>query len=539
MSDDQTIDGNAIFKHIKKMYSEKEYRQRYQRLDYMKRSEKQIEAFNAPFRFLSVRAGNRSGKSEYAMMYSGCALLDRWPSDYTGYKFVRPNIVRSVSFNEWIIGPDGTTVRDVQQAKLLGGLTQDELGTGWLPLDALRHPITLSRGVSGLADKVLVTRDDGTLANLKFLTSQQDRQSFQGDAVDLIILDEDPGKRGEEIFPELIARTVGTGGRIIHTATPLAGITPIRQFFREGGKADRGEIRISIYQNPFLTPEDIRIAEASYSERERATRLMGDDLPGYGAVFNFEESSYLHDMRPEDVPDYWPWINAVDFSHNGLSSQAHPFAFVSCAVDPTTKTLYVMHALRIKQQLPPVHVQAIKQWPAWDAVTAWGADGHQRDSSGASFYQNYKSLGLPMRSTHAVLPKTGGVNLEAQFALLEQMFSKGQLKIARHLVDLREELRDLHYDKNGDYVPEADDLASALRYAAMDMKYARTLPSPDNPNPRKNEPTMAKGIDDWDIFTGKPDAPSGERELVSVWDKRSRKGSDMCIGLDIDPWSGR
>jgi phage terminase large subunit-like protein len=504
--DTETIDGNQIFRHVKKLYSEKEYRQRYQRLDYMTRTPKQVAAFNDQHRFLSVRAGNRSGKSEFAMMYSACALLDRWPSDYAGYEFVRPKIVRNVTFNEWIIGPDGTTVRDVQQAKLLGGLTQDELGTGWVPLGALRHSITLSRGVSGLADKALVTRDDGTLASLKFLTSQQDRQSFQGDAVDLIILDEDPGKRGEEIFPELIARTVGTGGRVLHTATPLAGLSFIRRFFREGGKADRGEVRMSIYDNTFLSPEDIRIAEASYSERERATRLMGDDLPGYGAVFNFDEATYLHDMKPEDVPEHWLWINAVDFSHGGLSSQSHPFAFVSCCVDPSTQTLYVMHALRIKQQLPPVHVAAIKQWGGWDATTSWPADGHQRaDTTGQTFASVYKSLGLNLRGTHATL-KTGGYGLEATFALMESMFATGKLKIARHLLELREELRDLHYDKNNEYVPENDDLTSALRYAVMDMRYARMLgvmrgnsfPGASN----RNGP--AKGLDDWDLFTGRP-----------------------------------
>lgn len=512
MSDEQTIDGNAIYKHTKKLYSEREYRQRFARLDFMQRTPKQIDAFNDAHRFLSVRAGNRSGKSEFAMMFSACALLDRFPSDYTGYRFVRPKIVRNVTFNEWIIGPDGTTVRDVQQAKLLGGLTQDELGTGWLPLDALRHPITLSRGVSGLADKALVTRDDGTLASLKFLTSQQDRQSFQGDAVDLIILDEDPGKRGEEIFPELIARTVGTGGRIIHTATPLAGLSFIRRFFREGGKADRGEVRMSIYDNTFLSPEDIRIAEASYSERERATRLMGDDLPGYGAVFNFDEATYLHDMKPEDVPEYWLWINAIDFSHGGLSSQSHPFAFISCAVDPNTQTLYAMHALRIKQQLPPVHVAAIKQWGAWDATTSWPADGHQRaDTTGQTFASVYKSLGLNLRGSHATL-KTGGYGLEATFALMESMFATGKLKIARHLLELREELRDLHYDKNNEYVAENDDLASALRYAVMDMRHARMLGVmrgnffPGGAN--KNGP--AKGLDDWDIWSGRP-FRTGER----------------------------
>ena len=473
--DDITLDGNAIFKHTKKMYSEKEYRQRFGRLDFMQLTEKQKLVFEDDHKFLSVRAGNRSGKTEVACIYSACALLGRWPKNFAGYNFVPPKIARSATFNEWVIGPTGVNVRDVQQAKLIGGLTQSELGTGWLPLDSLRHPIALSRGVAGLADRVLVTRDDGSNASLTFKTHEMQREAFQGDAVDLVILDEDPGKRGGEIWPELTARIVGTGGRIMHTATPLAGMSPIRKFFREPGHPERGEIRMSIYDNTFLTPEDIAVAESSYGERDRATRLYGDDLPGHGAVFNFDEKTYLHDMPPSTVPLHWRWINAMDFSHGGLSSQAHPWAFVSCAYDPTTDTIYVMHALRIKQQLPPVHVAAMKRWGAWDAPCAWPADGHQRgNDSGDTFSGLYKNLGVAMRPTHATLPD-GTVSMEATLALMEGRFATGRLKIARHLVELRDELRDLHYDDDNKYIAEDDDLASALRYAVMDVRYARTL----------------------------------------------------------------
>ena len=477
--DQETINGDAIYRHTKKMYSEREYRQKFARLDYMTLSEKQRAVYEDDHKFLCVRAGNRSGKSEVAAIYSACAMLKRWPKQYGGYKFVPPKIARSVSFNTWLIGPTGVSVRDVLQARMIGGLTQSELGTGWLPLSSLRHPIALSRGVAGLADKVLVTRDDDTLAALTFKTHEMQREAFQGDACDLIVLDEDPGRKGEEIWPELTARIVGTGGRIIHTATPLAGLSPIRKFFREPGHPERGEIRMSIYDNTFLTAEDIAVAEASYSERERMTRLYGDDLPGHGAVFNFDEKTYLHDLQPGQVPSHWRWINGMDFSHHGLSSTAHPWAFVSCAYDPTSETLYVMHALRIKQQLPPVHVAALRKWGAWDAPCAWGADGNQRgNDKGDTFAQIYKGLGVPLRSTHATLP-SGGVSLEATFALMEGMFAQGKLKIARHLTELREELRELHYEESASgapkYVAEDDDAASALRYAVMDLRYARTL----------------------------------------------------------------
>lgn len=475
MTEDQdTLDGNAVFKHMQKLHSEREFRQRFNKLDYLQRTPKQVQCFDDRHKFLALRAGNRSGKTEFACSYTACALLDRWPKDYAGYQFIRPNIARSTTFNAWMIGPTGVNVRDVQQAKLLGGLTPADLGTGWLPLSALRHPINLSRGASGLADKVLITRDDGSLASLVFKTHEMSREAFQGDAVDLGVLDEDPGRKGEEIWPELTARIIGTGGRIIHTATPLAGISAVRKFFKEPGHPERGEIRMSIYDNTFLTKEDIALAEASYSERERATRLFGDDLPGFGAVFNFAEDTYLHDLNPRDiVSDGWRWINAMDFSHNGLSSQAHPWAFVSCAVSPNG-TVFVMDAIRIKQQLPGEHFRAMKQQcKMWDAPCAWGADGNQRaNERGDTFCQVYRDLGVPMLREHATM-REGGVSLEGSHALLERMFADGSLKIARHLHELREEIRELHYDDKNRYVPEADDIASAMRYAVMSVRYAR------------------------------------------------------------------
>ena len=476
MSDDQiTIDGNQIYRHMKKLYSEKEYRQRYNKLDFYKPTDKQRECHNNTSRYLLIRAGNRSGKTTFACAETAYQLLGMRPSWHQGFWAPRPKIARSEDFAAWMIGPTSVVVRDVMQAQILGGTTQDTLGTGWIPLSALRHQLIFSRGISGLVDKVSVTRSDGKLATLSFKTQEMSADAFQGSAIDLIILDEDPGKAGEQMLPELLARLIGTGGRFIHSATPRAGgNTALRKFFREQNRPERGEIRASIYDNSYLTPEDIKAAEGQYSERERMTRLYGDDLPGFGAVINLTEETYLHNLRSDQVPAHWPWINGMDMSHFGLSSQAHPWAFVSCCLDPSTFTMYVMQALRIKQQLAPVHVAALKKWENWDAPCAWGADGNQRDSSGSTFAGIYKALGVPLRSTHATL-KDGSVSLEATISLMEMMLSQGKLKIGSWLTELREELRDWHFDDNNKVVAEQDDLVSALRYAVMDQRYAKVL----------------------------------------------------------------
>jgi phage terminase large subunit-like protein len=527
--DEEFIDGNAVFRHAKKMYSEKEYRQRYQRRDFFVEHEAQRRAFTDTHKFLNVRAGNRSGKTTYVAVEASYQLTGTAkPKRLQGFVHPVSKIDRGpFAFRCWMIGPTSVVVRDVLQAQILGGVTQDTLGTGWLPLSSLRHQITMSRGIANLADKVMITRDDGSLADLSFKTHEMDAAAFQGDAVDLVILDEDPGRKGEFIWPELVARIIGTGGRIIHTATPRAGLSPVRKFFKEAGHPERGEVRMSIYDNTYLSPEDIATAESSYSERERATRLFGDDMPGAGAVFNVSEEQYLHSLRPEDVPSYWLWINGIDFSHFGMSSQAHPWAFVSCCIDPATGTLYVMHSLRIKQQLAPVHVSRAKDWGAWDAICAYGADGAQATASGDTFAGIYRKEGLPLRMTHATL-KDGSVSLEATIYQMEGALASGQLKIARHLMELRGEIRELAYDDNNKIIAEDDDIVSALRYAWMDRRYAKHLPNSEEGRRQKGQVIMAKGIDDWDIWDPSKPAGSGYGSDFNPYHGASR---------DEDPWN--
>ena len=67
---------------------------------------------------------------------------------------------------------------------------------------------------------------------------------------------------------------------------------------------------------------------ARYKANERATRAYGADATGEGAVFEIPEDAIKHSRDPATFPWYWPWLWAVDFSHGGMSAQAHPFAAV-------------------------------------------------------------------------------------------------------------------------------------------------------------------------------------------------------------------
>lgn len=466
--DDEKIDGSAVFRHVQKLYSEREYRQRYQKLDYWTPHEKQRAFMNDTHTYAAAVAGNRSGKSTVAAAYCACVLTDTYPPWFTGWRPKPSKETRIV----WTVAPSGTTSRDVQQALLLGGLSEAEIGSGFLPLSSLRSDIILSRGVGGQADRVLINRSDGGLSAWTQKSWEQDRSAMQGQRCTLIWVDEDD-VRGEILFPEWQARIVG-GGRLIQTCTPLAGLTSMRRFFKEQAP-DRATYRWSLFDNTFISRADAEAAAASYPERERATRVEGFDMPGEGAVFNFSEDTYLHDLDPSTISPYagWKFIAGVDWSHGGLSTSSHPFAYCCCAVSPSG-VVFVVEAFKIKQQLPAVHAARIKEFPLWDAPVSFGGDGNQRAnaSTGLTFVQLYRDLGIPLLHSHATLPD-GSVSIDGAIALMESMFASGKMKIARHLHDLRSEIQNLHYDKQNRYVAADDDIFSALRYAVMSLRFAK------------------------------------------------------------------
>jgi len=110
--------------------------------------------------------------------------------------------------------------RDGLQLKLLGDVTQqDGLGTGLIPLDAFVGKPTFNRGISDFVDSVTLRRETGGSAVLRPKTFQMDRQAFQGEAVDVVWLDEDDGR--DVIYGGCLARLTATKGRIQWTATPV------------------------------------------------------------------------------------------------------------------------------------------------------------------------------------------------------------------------------------------------------------------------------------------------------------------------------
>ena len=503
---EQGPDANEIRRHAKKMLTEFEYRKRYRRLDYYRPNRKQLEFHNLIATEAALRSGNQNGKTHCVGAQMAFDALGRYPDWYRGRRFeTPPPIERPVDFLGWVASTTSTTTRDGVQTKLLGDVRQEDgLGTGMIPLDNIVGRPTMARGISDFVDTVNLQRESGGRALIRFKTFEMDRKAFQGEACDEIILDEDPGD--DVVYGECQARLTATRGRILWSATPTLGVTPIRKRFKEQ-LPGTAEILMTIYdaatsKGGHIPDEDIPAVIARYKASERATRTMGADMAGEGLVFEIPEDAIRYSRDPITFPDWWPWLWAVDFSHGGMSAQAHPFAAVLGCWDRDADCIYVCHAIRMRQALPVMHVTALKQHPCWDAPVAYGHDGgHTGFESTETFAATYKRLGLNMRGTHATFPR-GGFNFESGIAEMESRFATNRLKIAEHLGEVRSEYRSYH--RVAGLVHKVDDdLLSAIRVLCMDIRYAKVL-APERPGygfRRPDVSAVAKNVD-FNLFTG-------------------------------------
>src|SRR5262245_20657329 len=205
---EQGPDPNSIRRHAKKMLTNVEYLKKYRRLGFYKPSPKQMEFHNllAPERML--RAGNQAGKSTAGGAEMTMAALGWWPQWYKGFKFDKPpSIERPFEFLGWAASPTSATTRDGVQTKSLGDIRQfDGLGCGMMPLDNIVGRPTMARGISDFVDTITLRRESGGRALIRMKTYDQDRRAYQGEACDLVHLDEDVSRDNDTIYGECLAR---------------------------------------------------------------------------------------------------------------------------------------------------------------------------------------------------------------------------------------------------------------------------------------------------------------------------------------------
>jgi phage terminase large subunit-like protein len=500
-------DPNRVRRHAKKMLTEIEYRKKYCRLDFYRPNRKQLVFHNTVARERMLRAGNQEGKTHGIGAQMAMDAIALYPDWYAGRRFIKPPpIERPFEFLGWAGCTSSVTTRDGIQTKLFGDITQDGgLGTGLIPLDNIVGRPAMARGIADFIDNVSLRRETGGNALIRLKTFEMDRKAWQGEAVDEIWIDEDPGD--DVIYGECTARLTTTRGQIVVSMTPVLGQTPIRRRFKTKHPGT-GEILMTIddalvSNGGHIPDEDLPVIVAGYKESERQTRLYGADMQGEGAVFETPIDRIKHANDPATFPPYWRWMWALDFRHSGSGTGGHPFAAVLGCRDPDLDVIYVTHAIRMFG-LAPNHVAAIKESPMWMAPVAWPHDGGRGAGilSGDTIAATYKKLGLNMRPTHATF-HTGGYNFEAGLDEMRNRFATGRLLIASHLAPVLDEYQGYHM-VNGLVNKVDDDLLSAIRVLCMDIRYAQATERFYGFATRRRDRAMVADGMDFDVFTGGP-----------------------------------
>jgi phage terminase large subunit-like protein len=230
MDIDQVTDVSDIIKRNEGRLENNEFRREFERRDFIHLNRVQMEIVNSPARFTFAQCGNQVGKTTGAMYKASYFLTGTPIPNYTGRPWPNPTIDRSYKRVMWIMGGQtGQTAILGAQTRLFGDVISGKIGTGMLPLRAIKK-LTYQHGVPGLISDAVIQRDDGELAVCRIRTYSQGKEALTSEAVDFIVMDELPPDLA--LQTELIARTATTDGSILLTATPGRQLSDVIQWWK-------------------------------------------------------------------------------------------------------------------------------------------------------------------------------------------------------------------------------------------------------------------------------------------------------------------
>ena len=416
-----------------------------------------------------LMAANRIGKSYCGAAEMSFHLRGMYPDWWKGRRYDQP-------ITAWAGGVSNETTRDIVQAELLGSPDDpDAFGSGAIPKNYIikteRKP-----GVPNAKSVALIRHVSGGNSSLHFKAYEMGQEKWQGRSVDVVWLDEEPGR---DIYSQAVTRTLDRRGMVYMTFTPEAGMTETVAAFMnriQSGQSlvnatwdDASEkIKSLKGQKGHLSESVMEQILSAYSPHEREMRRYGRPSIGSGLIFPVDESKIIID--PVEIKDHWPRIAAIDFGWD------HPTAVVWCAVDRDEDTFYVYDCHRESKASPAVHAQTIRSRPHFIPI-AYPHDGNRRDSMGnPGLADQYRNLGCNFLLEHFSNPPALGNNkgsnsIEEGIMAMLQSMEAGNFKVFSTLSNWFEEFR-MYHRKGGKVVPFRDDLMSATRYAFQSQRFA-------------------------------------------------------------------
>ena len=449
--------------------------------------QKEFFANGEKYRERLACGGNRTGKTECGGAEMVYHLTGQYPEWWVGKRFDHP-------VTTMCSGVTATTVRDVQQEKLVGppGVVA-EFGAGLIPRSLFSDKPSTKRGVTDAYDTLQVKHftdgvEDG-ISTLIFKSYEEGVSKFQGTEYDVIWLDEDMEPGDQKIYSECSARLTGDGIMFM-TMTATKGPTIAWNRFQDTDP-NRQTTYLLVEEAVHFTEAQWAVKLASYPKHELEMRKYGMPMRGEGRVYEDSSFDEIAEDRVEFIPRHWAVLWAVDFGYNN-------FASVLLAHDRDNDVVHILEAFKIKGGGPINHAARINA-VGRDVPIAWPQDGTQHDKgSDIPLATLYRKEGLRMLPSHATF-QDGSNSVEAGVMLIAQRMKNGKLKVAKWLSDFRVEFNN-YYRKDGKIVKMDDHLMDAMRYGIMCLRSAKVMPLGSRPNnPMATQPGIAAGTSKWDF----------------------------------------
>jgi phage terminase large subunit-like protein len=419
-------------------------------------------------------AGNRCGKSIAGAFEAACHATGIYPFWWVGRTFDKPT-------NGWAVGSTARATRDTAQKELIGQICA--WGTGMIPRDKIGKYWALS-GVPQGIDIIQVKHVSGGWSTIGFKNYEQPMAAFYGTALDWAWLDEECP---QDIYNEILIRTMTTNGIVFNTFTPLKGLTPqVVRFLEQadylaGAKKilslptpegeDQGEdarlqgitsnkavIQAGWDDAAWLTEEAKSSMLADTPPHLREARRLGTPAMGSGNVYPISLESML--IPPFQIPDYFKKLYALDVGWNRTAA-------LWCAIDPQSDIIYIIDEHYLSESPPPIHASAIRSRGSWIPGVIDPASRGRTQKDGTQLIKDYKDLGLQ------VVPAINAVDAGIQNLWLRM--SSGTLKVFNTLPNFAKEFVLYRRDEKGKIIKENDHLMDCLRYLANNLNRAKSI----------------------------------------------------------------
>lgn len=419
-------------------------------------------------------AGNRCGKSVAGAFEAACHATGDYPEWWVGRRFDKPT-------HGWAVGSTARATRDTAQKELIGPV--GSWGTGMIPRDKMGKFWALS-GVPQGIDMIQVKHVSGGWSTIGFKNYEQDAAAFYGTALEWAWLDEECP---QNLYNEILIRTMTTNGLVFNTFTPLKGLTPqVVRFLEQAdylagakkilslptakGEDEEEDARIvGINSNkaviqagwddaPWLTEEGKEQMLADTPPHLREARRMGMPAMGSGNVYPVALESLL--VEPFKIPDHYKRLYALDVGWNRT-------ACLWAAIDPQSDTMYIVDEHYLAESPPPIHAAAIRARGNWIPGVIDPASRGRSQNDGTQLKQNYKDLGLNVYDAINVV--------DAGLQELWQRMTTGNLKVFNTLPNFCKEFVLYRRNEKGKIIKENDHLMDCMRYLQNNIKRAKSI----------------------------------------------------------------